>query len=369
MRKDTPVCEFDVRTMDDKRVAVEVITVFDEKRMPLEMQFEPNIAHYIVRRLAPVIYGYLGYSVLLDGEPLAASLENVIDYTGGLSLIDDFWMMRKGDSTKSWAGCNLFDNEISGAVSDIAFSGEGTCEISGFVRSPEFTTDGMVDKAWRRIGGKTYLYKAGLSWKGPYGTEQFAEFYAEQIAERLHLKYVKYTLDVWMDKLCSVCELFTSERLSYVAAERLSLDISSFIQSLDRGSSIYQDLADTILFDALALNMRHLGNFGFIQDNDTMEIVGLSPIFDNGMALFGDVPNRELSNPGYESVYFFLSNRKYHRAEPEEIKALLTDRQRKLAKEMIKFKFKRHSDYNLKEERLKMLESIIQNRAKFLSDP
>ncbi|MCL2124600.1 MAG: hypothetical protein FWH33_01265, partial [Oscillospiraceae bacterium] len=122
MRKDTPVCEFDVRNVSDNRVAVEMTSVFDEKRMPLEMQFEPNIAHYLVGRLAPLIYGGLGYSVLRNGKPLAGDLDNVIDYTGGFSLIDDFWLVRKGDDSKNWEKNNLFTNNISEEISNIAFS-------------------------------------------------------------------------------------------------------------------------------------------------------------------------------------------------------------------------------------------------------
>ena len=367
MRKDIPVCEFDIRDVDENRVAVELLQVFDDKRMPLEMQLEPNMAHYLIKRLAPTVYSNLGYNVLLDGEPLASSLENIIDYTGALSLIDDFWMARKDNKTMKWSECNLFSNEISEAVADLAFTGEGTYEITEFTRSPEFTTDGMVNKAWRRIDGTTYLYKASLSWKGQYGTEQFSEYYASQIAEKLQLKHVSYDLDVWKDNLCSACKLFTSERYSYIAAKKISLDLDAFIRSLERDSRLYQELADILLFDALAMNIRHLGNFGFIQDNETFDIVGLMPIFDNGMSLFGDVSNKELANPGYRSVFFALGERMYATIAPKDIKAMLTDRQRKLAKEMVGFKFKRHSEYNLFEDMLKTLESIINDRALFLS--
>ena len=172
-----------------------------------------------------------------------------------------------------------------------------------------------------------------------------------------------------MGRLCSVCALFTSEKFSYIAAQRVFLDVDNYIRTIDKNSMLYQKIADIILFDSLAINTRHMGNFGFIQDNDTTEIVSVSPIFDNGMALLGGVPNKELTNPGYKSLYYILSNTKFAITEPEEIKSLLTDRQRKLAKEMVDFKFKMHSDYNFKEERLKLLESIIQSRAEFLSEP
>ena len=33
---------------------------------------------------------------------------------------------------------------------------------------------------------------------------------------------------------------------------------------------------------------RHLGNFGFIYDVDSLKFIGPAPIFDNGTSLFGD---------------------------------------------------------------------------------
>ena len=369
MRKDNPVCEINVRAVGKNKVSVELARVIDEKRMPLAMQIEPDIASYLVRRLAPIMYGKLGFVVEHNGEPLAASLESIIDYTGGFSLIDDFWLTRKDGSLITWDGYNLFSNEIDEKVASISFTGDGTYDAPGFIRSPEFTTDGNVDKAWRKIDGETYLYKAGLPWEGPFGTEQFSEFYAAQIAERLNLDYVDYSLEMWMGRLCSVCKLFTSKNLSYIAAQNVYLDVDHYIRSLDSGSKLYQQIADIILFDSLAINTRHLGNFGFIQDNDTLDIIGVSPIFDNGMALFGNVPDKNLTNPGCKSLYYILSNVKFAITQPDEIKALLTERQRNLAGEMAGFRFKRHSEYNLNDGRLEMLESIIHSRAEFLSKP
>ena len=368
MRKDIPVCEFSVHEKADDRVEVGLIKVFDEKRLPVEMRVNPNIAYYLSKRFSPTLHGIVGYSVLRKKKPLATCFEDLLDFTGGFSLIDDFWIKRSDDKAKSWDECNLFKNGISEEISELAFTGEGTHNITGFTRSPEFTTDGHVSKAWREIDGIIYLYKAGLPWKGQYASEQFSEYYAAQVAEILGLSYVKYSLDMWMGQVCSVCELFTSEDVSYISARSLFLDMNDYIQSLDRDSSQYQELADTLLFDALTVNIRHLGNFGFIQDNTTLEIVGLAPIFDNGMALLGELSNTDLQNPVCKSVYFMIGERMYAIAKPELIRSLLTKRQRNLAKDMAGFKFKRHSKFNLNEERLELLESIIQSRAEFLSE-
>ena len=368
MRKDVSVCEFSVNDKSDGRVEVGLVRVFDERRLPFEMRVNPNIAHYLGRRFSPTLHGIVGYNVLRNTEPLATQFEELIDLTGGFSLIDDFWAKRADDKTKDWDGCNLFKNDISERISELAFTGEGTYDIADFTRSPEFTTDGNVSKAWRRIDGTTYLYKASLPWKGIYASEQFSEYYAAQVAEKLELEYVKYDLDMWMGQLCSVCELFTSEEISYISARSLFLDINGYIKSLDRDSGQYQQLADTILFDALTANIRHLGNFGFVQDNATMEIIGLAPIFDNGMALLGELSNADLTNPACKSIFFMIGERMYAVAKPEAIRSLLTQRQRNLAREMTGFRFTRHGEYNMGEERLELLESLIRSRARFLGE-
>ncbi|MCL2046713.1 MAG: hypothetical protein FWG88_10065 [Oscillospiraceae bacterium] len=365
MRKDVPVCAFSINSSRgaNYRIAVDILETFDEERLPIEVQNFSNMGYFLIERLTPVFRGYLGRSVLINGEPLSNSIRNIIEYTGGMSLIDDFWMKLPGDDEKTWEKCNLFTNDISDEIAAISFSGDGRYNADGFVHSPEFTTDGMMDKAWRRIDGKTSLYKAGTGW-GNQGNVQYSEYYAAQIAQRLGLRHVNYGLETWLGRLCSTCELFTSEKYSYLSGKKaLSGDVDSFVASLDKDSQIYQDLADTLLFDGIVGNGRHLGNFGFIQDNDTMELVGLAPIFDNGSALFNRIPDANLIIPAYTSTFFKLSSRMYHQASVNEIRAMLTARQFELAKLMDGFEFTRHPEHNLNDGRLKVLERIVQRRA------
>lgn len=45
-----------------------------------------------------------------------------------------------------------------------------------------------------------------------------------------------------------------------------------------------EDLADMIIADAVMLNQdRHLGNFGFIVENDTGKIVKTAPLYDHNI--------------------------------------------------------------------------------------
>ncbi|MCL1912463.1 MAG: hypothetical protein FWG10_00935 [Eubacteriaceae bacterium] len=372
MRKDAPVCEFFLyaNSRHPHTFSAELVEVFDKERMPIETRAGNgySIGDFFENRLYPLYAGHLGDNVIVNGQPLASSFGNIIKYTAGTSLIDDFWMMDVSDKAKSWDYVNLFDNKINSQVSDLAFSGNGIFETDSFIHSPDFTTDGYMDKAWRDIDGKLLLYKSGGGWRSQGGV-YFSEFYASQIAQRLGVSHVSYGLDMWFGRLCSTCELFTSEKTSYINADKYlgNTPISSFVKSLDRKGYLYSELADIILFDAIVGNGRHAGNFGFLQDNDTLEITGFAPIFDNGSALFTHAADSQLKDPRLLSTFARLGSMRNGTASLSEVKELLTDRQRNLAKSMEGFKFKRHDEHNLSEGRLKDLEMIVQRRALELS--
>lgn len=72
-----------------------------------------------------------------------------------------------------------------------------------------------------------------------------------------------------------------------------------------------QDFLDMIVFDYIIENRdRHLGNFGFIIDNNTQKLLSFSPLFDQGYSLMANSMdndfNKDLvkyseSHPSFES--------------------------------------------------------------------
>ena len=86
-------------------------------------------------------------------------------------------------------------------------------------------------------------------------------------------------------RLCSTCSLFTSDKYGYIPAGRIVSKDEALADSR---------FADIFFFDALIFNTdRHMGNFGYLIDNDKNEIVGAAPIFDNGYGLFsGALPGK-----------------------------------------------------------------------------
>ena len=287
----------------------------------------------------------------------------IINVCKGLSLNDSYWVVEKGFAGK-FEDYNLYQHPFARTLALIAYTGQGSTHVKGFTSSPEYTTNGMLRKCWRRIEGKIYLYKGGTSGGANTGNEPYSEYYASQIAEAMGLDYVSYNLAKWKGTLCSTCELFTDIDTSFVPIYKFSkaktlTETSAFLKSL--GEDFYDRFADMMVFDALICNVdRHAGNYGLLVDNKTNRPKALAPIFDNGLALlpyamdndFADLENYLKTRfPAYDGLTF-----------EDIVKAFLSERQKSQLRKLINFKFKKHPRYNLPPKRLKALEGLIQKR-------
>ncbi len=73
---------------------------------------------------------------------------------------DSYWVVEDEFDGK-FENYNLYENNFSRTLALIAYTGHGSSVARGFTSSPEFTTNGMLKKCWRRVDGKIYLYKGG----------------------------------------------------------------------------------------------------------------------------------------------------------------------------------------------------------------
>ncbi len=96
----------------------------------------------------------------------------IIEVSKGLSLNDSYWVVRESFD-KNFDQCNLYENKFSEILAGIAFTGYGNSVRSSVASSPEFTTNGMLPKCWRRQSGKVYLYKGGTEGASNTGNEIF----------------------------------------------------------------------------------------------------------------------------------------------------------------------------------------------------
>lgn len=296
---------------------------------------------------------------------------NIIKVSKGLSLNDCYWIVEEGFEG-SFADYNLYDNHLSRVLANIAFTGYGSSIRSSLASSPEFTTNGMLPKCWRRISGKIYLYKGGTSGASNTGTEPYSEFYAAQVAKAMGINAVPYNISVWKGELCSYCELFTDKDYSFVPVGRIvktggMQSVRAFYEKL--GKEYVKALDDMIVLDALICNTdRHYGNFGFLVDNKTNRIAAPAPLFDHGNSLYNFAGRDDLDSYDSFKQYADTLLPCVYDDFISEAKAVLTKEHKDKLRGLLNFKFKKHPRYNLPDKRLKYIEKQIQTRAKLLLD-
>ena len=180
---------------------------------------------------------------------------------------------------------------------------------------------------------------------------------AAQIAEALGYAHVSYGLEKFKNRLCSTCPLFTGEKVGFIAAGRLVSETEALNDPR---------FAEIFFFDAIICNTdRHLGNFGYLIDNDKNEVIGAAPIFDNGCGLF----SRAFDRPQDRRNHEWGDLRKHaSKIGPSLYMPWLafpggiTTAMKAAAMKLRGFRFKRHPEYNLPPQRLEALERFIQDR-------
>ena len=367
MHFDTPLVVFSAERQVEANIKILAVHEENKNLFPLDLAelSESGIESWIRHRSIPKNRAYV--DTLLSSLGLSINRPfDLIRVSKGLSLNDCYWLKQE-DSRDSFDSVNLYDNRFSRVLGQIAFTGYGSSNVSGLTSSPEFTTNGMLPKCWRRIDGKIYLYKGGTMGASNTGNEPYSEFYAYQIGKILGVNAVPYSLSKWKNTLCSTCELFTSKDVSFVPVGRIVRSggmqaVRAYYKKL--GAEFEKALNDMFIFDALIFNTdRHYGNFGFLIDSHTNEIIAPAPLFDHGNSLF-----HFASVDALKSKKSFL---KYAEAQMPcvyddyvaEAKKVLTHGWRSAIRKLLDFKLPRHSRYNLSKERLNLIECAVSQRA------
>jgi hypothetical protein len=252
----------------------------------------------------------------------------------------------------------------------MAFTGYGSSQRTSLASSPEFTTNGMLPKCWRRIKGRVYLFKGGTSGASNTGKEPFSEFYAAQIAEVMGFRAVPYGISNWKGTLCSTCELFTSHEYAYLPIGRLvrSGGMEAVREKYrELGDEYLRALHDMLILDALICNTdRHFGNFGLMVDTAQNKIVAPAPLFDHGNSLFNYATEQDMEDEETFREYVDTLLPCVYDDFIGTAKEVLEPRHHAGLRKLLTFRFKRHSRYNLPKERLKVLEEEIHRRARLL---
>lgn len=366
---DTDLLYFSMEnTNDGLQVHIDSINEDERHQIPLDLEVtDLSLKRWLEKRTIPRNRAYVSNFLARLGLN-EKDTKGIIDICQGLSLNDSYWVVKEG-CTDLFRDKNLYTNSFNTNIASIAFTGYGSYTRSTFRSSPEFTTNGMLAKSWRRIKGNVVLYKSGTEGFANSGLEPYSEFYASQIARKMELNHIDYDLSKWKGKLCSTCVLFTSEDVSFIPIGRLVKNggIDAVITYYKKiGDDFYQELVDMLVFDAVILNEdRHFGNFGLLIDSHTNKIIASAPIFDNGLSLLCYAMDDD-----FKDMDSYVSTRlpATYQDFISFVKPLMTSRQKNKLRKLIDFQFDKKTRYKLSNKRLKQLEKLIQERVILLLD-
>ena len=182
-----------------------------------------------------------------------------------LSLKDSYWVKKQGEQV-TWNEVNLFENNLSNAVVDIALKDKHLTITNKHLMTSELATAGKLPKAWYRKNNTFYLYK------GDKDNSVDKEVNASKILNMLGFKVLQYEKSYYDNCKVSVSKCFTNPNISYITA-------GDMMEHHELDTNYYEyDMMN--LCDYLVGNSdRHPDNWGYIF-NDKRQIIGFAPIFD-----------------------------------------------------------------------------------------
>lgn len=328
----------------------------DKDKMPTWVS---NFGHFIEKRRAPLHREHI--KRLLDTCG-CNTLTGFLDVSHALSLNDTFWVRAENQKHLTWDNVSLYKNKFNLVIAKMAFTG-GMYGYEFSTTSPEYGTNGTFAKCWVRENGVIKLIKRGSSGAFNAGLEPYSEFYSSQLLEALNIKHVEYGLTSKEGRLASKCDLFTSEKYGLVPF----MDIDDN-RSLGGVVNFYikhglrEWISEMFVADAIMFNEdRHLGNFGFLFDNDTYKIIGPAPLYDHNISLLCYAIQEDF----IDIDKYIKTNNKGHRLGGGFVsvaKQIMTPSIRKKLINLHGFKFKKHSRYNIPEWRLEALNKAVNNQ-------
>lgn len=216
----------------------------------------------------------------------------------GLSLTDCYWYKPVNEDLY-WEDINFYANDFSDDLGPVFLGEEVEVDVTRLsLLHPNNTSDGWLKKKWKIVDDNRTLFKGG---SGPYYQQPYNELVSTWICEVLDVSHASYSIvDEGRNVKC-LCKSFCVEDLELVPAHYCvgNQEYENFLEvckSYNLDMDVVKIFLDKmIVLDFLMLNTdRHFGNFGFLRDFASLEIVSLAPIFDTGTSLAHEAEKDDL---------------------------------------------------------------------------
>lgn len=245
-----------------------------------------------------------------------SSPDELLNKAYSLSLSDQYWIKEENQNI-DWKDINFFTNDFKyKGYFEASMSSSFDDEID--LRSPNNTTDGMLQKAWIIENGKRVLVKGTY-----YFTRQepINEWLVSEICNKLNIEHCKYGIDILDDKIISKCDDFITQDQEIITAYDIFnskhksnnvSDYEHYISILEENgiNNAREKLENMLLIDYVVLNFdRHMKNFGVIRNVENLKWENLTPIFDTGECMECDKLDSEINFKDGKCKFFMNTNK------------------------------------------------------------
>lgn len=271
MRKNQPLCDFDLRTGLVHIIHQLPLDLYVEESDDIDTRINnlSNLYHWCASRVLSLDRKYakeiLNSCHLLQARTDKDRAMIALKYKC-LSLQDSYWV--RGNVNEQWTDLNLFNNTLSNAFVDVSLMGKSMTINNEMLLAPDCSTDGVAPKAWVRTDKGLFLYKASAN-----GSDSVTkEVEASHILQKLGFSVLNYDYASYENVPVSSSKCFTSTEISSISAEKYSYNYN--LEPL-----VNQDFYIMNLCDYLVGNTdRHWGNWLFLYDDTG--ITGYAPLMD-----------------------------------------------------------------------------------------
>lgn len=293
MHKDIRIAdiEMDIHT----GVISKIKTLYNIEHLPVGVRIQKNIVdraslnNWWLERSIPSSRSGIKDALISLGLSTTSSL---LTKSYGLSLSDQYWVCPE-DSHLEWGKVNFFYNDFADDIGNILFGKKAQNKVLDF-SSPDNTSDGNLKKRWKIINKKRCLIKGGSN---PFRQQPFNEVIADKIMTCLGIDHISYET-IWDGGFpYSICEDFITADTELIPAWRIMQ-----VRKKKSSDSVYrhflaccecigikqaaQFLNQMIVLDFIIANEdRHFNNFGAVRNAETLEWIGMAPIYDSGSSL------------------------------------------------------------------------------------
>ena len=249
-----------------------------------------------------------------------SSPDELLNKAYGLSLSDQYWIKSDDQENLQWQDINFFTNNFQyKGYLQVSLSSSFSEERID-LRSPNNTTDGMLQKAWIIENSERILVK-GTYYESRQ--EPINEWLVSQICKRLDLDYCNYEIGIENNKLVSKCKNFVTEDKEIITAYEVfnSIkqnnninDFEHYIKILEENgiSNARNQVEDMFFVDYLVMNIdRHMKNFGIIRNVETLNWECTTPIFDTGECMECNKLTNEINFKDGKCKFFTNTNKDF----------------------------------------------------------